>query len=77
MDRVEKLFKKIGKKDRILLKKLILSLKNNETNNFDIKKLTDSDLYRLRKNRFRIIFHYEKKELIIDSIRLKDDKTYK
>jgi mRNA-degrading endonuclease RelE of RelBE toxin-antitoxin system len=77
MDRIGKFFRKISKKDNLLLEKLILSLLNGEIKDLNIKKLTDSDFYRLRKNRFRIIFHYEKKEVIIDSVKLRDDKTYK
>lgn len=77
MDRIEKFFRKVSKKDNFLLEKLISSLLDGEIKDLDIKKLTDSDFYRLRKNRFRIIFHYEKKEIIIDSVKLRDDKTYK
>ncbi len=77
MDKTEKLFRKISKKERLLLKELVLNLENKETNNLNIRKVTDSDFYHFRKNRFRIIFHYENKTLIIDSIKLKNDKTYK
>ncbi|MFH0845816.1 MAG: hypothetical protein V1851_00210 [Patescibacteria group bacterium] len=76
MDNIKKLFEKITKKDNLLLQKIILDLKNNNLDNLNIKKLTNSDFYRLRKGRFRIIFHYERKVIVVDSIKLRDDKTY-
>ena len=43
----------------------------------NIKKLQNSDFYRVRKGRFRIIFHIEKKTVVIDSIKLRNENTYK
>lgn len=77
MDEIEKLFRKISPKDRLLLQNIILDLLNNKKS-FDIKKIKDSDFYRLRKNKFRIIFHYDsQKEIVIDSIRMRREKTYR
>ena len=77
MDKIEKLFRRISKKDRIALTALIKAALNKDKN-LDIKKLQDSDFYRIRKGNFRIIFHYDScKEVIIDSIRLRREDTYK
>lgn len=77
MDEIEKLFRKISKKDRELLQKIILDLLGG-VKSLNIKKLKDSDFYRLKKGKFRIIFHYDsKKEAIIDSIRIRREDTYK
>jgi mRNA-degrading endonuclease RelE of RelBE toxin-antitoxin system len=40
-------------------------------------KLAGMELYRIRKGDFRIIFHKEKAKYIIDSIRIRNEKTYK
>lgn len=76
MDRLEKLFRKISIKDKNLLDSLIQQLLS-ENKGLNIKKLEKSDFYRCRKGRFRIIFHYERGDIIIDSIRLRNEGTYK
>ena len=78
MDSIAKLFKKISKKDRESLKSLVLFLQDTkERKKLNIKKLQDSDFYRVRKGRFRVIFHLEKKSVVIDSIKLRNENTYK
>ena len=77
MDRIEKLFRKINTDERALLSGISKKLENGETAGLNIKKLSGSDFYRLRKGIFRIIFHYENKTPIIDSIQLKNEKTYR
>lgn len=76
MDRLEKLFRKISIKEKNLLDYLIQQLLSEEKG-LNIKKLEKSDFYRCRKGRFRIIFHYERGDIIIDSIRLRNEDTYK
>lgn len=77
MDEIEKLFRKISKKDRFLLKKIISDLISGKKY-LNIKKLQDSDFYRLKKGKFRIIFHFASKNtVIIDSIRMRRENTYK
>ena len=43
----------------------------------NIIKIEDTDFFRLKKRKFRIIFHYNNKDIIIDSIKLRNEKTYK
>ncbi len=78
MNEIEKLFRKISKKERNSLLVIIDILIQGEYKGLDIRKLTQSNFYRLRKGNFRIIFHYEKTgEIVIDSIRLRGEDTYK
>ena len=76
MDKLAKLFRKLAPKERAQLlaysKQLEVSVSG-----FNVKKLKGSDFYRGRKGRWRFIFHYEGNEIIIDSIRLRDEKTYR
>jgi len=77
MKGIEKLLKKINKQDRQKLLGVTEKLIQGEEKGLNIRKVTDSDFYRLRSGRFRIIFHYDKKEIIIDSIKLRDKNTYR
>jgi len=79
MDKIEKLLRKISQKNREQLLVIISKLLAGQKNSLDIKKIQSTDFYRLRSGRFRIIFHYEgrSKEIIIDSIKLRDENTYK
>ena len=77
MNKIEKLFRKISADERALLSEISEKLIGGETLGLQIKKLSGSDFYRLRKGIFRIIFHYENKTPVIDSVRLKNEKTYR
>ncbi len=74
MDELEKLFRKLSKKEREQLLEYSASLED-DPKSFNVTKLTGSDFYRARKGRWRFIFHYEAKEVVIDNIRLRDEKT--
>ena len=76
MDKIEKLFKKISLSDREALLKLTERLLVGDRA-LAIIKLKNSDFYRARQGNFRIIFHKDKGDVIIDSIKLRDEKTYK
>ena len=77
MNAIEELFRKLSTKDRERLKLLVLDLKEGKKK-LDVGKIRDSEFYRVRKGQFRVIFHYgPKKEIVIDSIRLRNKGTYK
>ena len=77
MNKLEKLFRKISRKDRGALRGIIEEMLEG-TSPAHAKKLEGGDFYRVRKGQFRIIFHYTKSgEIEIDSIRLRNEKTYK
>jgi len=79
MDKIQKLLKKISRKDRERLLEIIDKLAGRKYSSLDAKKIINSDLYRLRSGRFRVIFHKDDKtrDVIIDSIKLRNEKTYK
>lgn len=77
MDKIEKLLRKIGKKQREFLLEVIEKLLSGGKKGLHIKKIKGTDFYRLRSGRFRIIYHKENKEIIVDSIKLRDDNTYR
>lgn len=77
MREIEKLFRKISKKERDLLTGIIDTLAKKDHKGLVIKKLEQSDFYRLRKGNFRIIFHYDSEEVVVDAVRLKGEDTYK
>lgn len=77
MDKIAKLFLKISKKDRELVLGILKLLEHNQTKNLNIIKVKNTDFYRLKKGKYRVIFHYEEREVVVDSIRLRDEKTYR
>ena len=77
MNRLEKLFNKLSRKDGSLLREITEQLKSGDMHGLSIGKIAGSDLYRLKKTHFRIIFHLEKSVPVIDSIRLRNERTYK
>ncbi|MBL7022281.1 hypothetical protein ISR92_03130 [Patescibacteria group bacterium] len=77
MDKLKKLLQKVSLKDRKKLLAIVEKLLQGEENNFNIIKIKNTDFWRLKTGRFRIIFHKENRQIIIDSIRLRNDNTYK
>ena len=77
MDKIEKLLRKIGRKDQERLLELVEKLARGEIKELQVQKVKNSDFYRLRSGRFRIIFHYEEKDIVVDSLRLRNENTYK
>lgn len=76
MDKIDKLLRKISEKDRQRLLGIVEKLVKGEIKKLNARKVTNSDFYRLRSGRFRIIFHYEAREIIVDSIKLRNETTY-
>jgi mRNA-degrading endonuclease RelE of RelBE toxin-antitoxin system len=77
MNKIEKLLRKISPKDRQRLFKLTEVLIAGDRAGLSIAKIIGSDFYRLKSGNFRIIFHYENSEVIIDAIKLRNESTYK
>ena len=76
MNKIEKLLRKISENDRRKLLELIKFILNNEKK-LKVVKIKKSDFFRVRYGKFRIIFHKENKEIIIDSIKSRNENTYK
>ena len=49
----------------------------NDVSHLKPTKLQGLDLYRIRKGNFRIIFHNENGVIVIDSIKMRSENTYK
>ena len=78
MNKIEKLLNKISKKDRETLLCVIETIINEkDISHLKPIKLEGLDLYRIRKGNFRIIFHRESGGVVIDSIKMRDENTYK
>ena len=79
MDKTQKLFNKMSPKQRDELLEIVDALGEKRTRDLLRPiKLKGTDLYRVRNGRFRIIFHLTNTgEAIIDSIRMRNEKTYK
>lgn len=76
MNKIEKLFRKIPKKERNILLTLMGSIIAGDTKTLDMLKIKGTDMYRVRHRNYRIIFHHENKEVVIDSIKLRNERTY-
>ena len=78
MNKIEKLLRKINEKERdallVILEELLTS---KNTKHLQPIKLQGLDLYRIRKGSFRIIFHKEHGEVVVDSIKVRNENTYK
>lgn len=78
MDALGKLLKRASRKDRESLLILMRAIKDAETRKLlDIKKLSDSEHFRVRKGNFRIIYHLENDMVVTDSVRFRNEKTYR
>ena len=77
MDKIEKLLRKISKKDRQRLLNIVELILAGKIKNLNVRKIKNTDFFRAKRGNFRIIFHYDRKEIIIDSIRMRNEKTYK
>lgn len=77
MNKIEKLFRKISKYDRDTLLLVLGKIMKCDVGELDMIKIKGTDMYRVRSGNYRIIFHFEKNETVIDSIQLRNEKTYK
>ena len=62
----------LSQPDREKLLKL-LELIINDNKRLKVVKIKNSDFYQVRSGNFRIIFHLEGKEIIIDSIKMRNE----
>lgn len=76
MNKIEKLLRKISANDRKNLLYFVSLVLNNDSS-LKFIKIKNTDFFRVRHGNFRIIFHKENREIIIDSIRLRNENTYK
>lgn len=77
MDKIEKLFRKTNSKDRLKIEDIIQQLVSDKVESLDMKKVSSASFYRVRHGKYRIIFKYEENRIIIKTVRIKDENTYK
>ena len=76
MNKIEKLLRKISEIDRKkLLELLEILLGGGKKMRFI--KIKNTDFYRLRYAKFRIIFHKESGNIVVDSIKIRNENIYK
>lgn len=75
MDKIEKLLRKISKRDRERLLEIAEKLVRGDKA-LRFEKVKNTDFYRIRSGKFRIIFHKESGEVIIDGIKMRSESTY-
>jgi len=77
-DKIKKILVKLSKKERELVKLLILRVKLDDLEGLDIKHLRGhAGLFRVRKGRIRIVFRRTKEKTLIVRIDRRSEKTYK
>ena len=77
-DKIKKLLAKLSQQDRNLIKLLVLRITMDDTLGLDIKKIRGhGNLFRVRKNRLRIVYSKDNDNILIIKIDLRNEKTYK
>jgi len=77
MDKIEKNLKKLGDKEKEVLKNVLDKIKRGDYKNLDIKKLKNHDnVFRVRKSSLRIIYQIKNEEELILAIERRSDNTY-
>jgi mRNA interferase RelE/StbE len=79
MDKLMKLLRKVSRKDRERLLAALEALEKGELNTLSIKKLSNSPFFRVRVGDFRIVFLLDEqtKTVVIESVRKRDEETYR
>ena len=78
MDRIEKALKKLTPKERVVIRTVLMSLKNQQLDRLDLKKLKGrDDIFRIRKGQIRILYRTGPQGAIsILAIERRGDTTY-
>lgn len=79
MDELQKLLKRAPKKDREAILSMMTALRLGQTASLRMEKLKNSNLYRIRVGRYRIMYSMDKdtKKIVIETVRLRNENTYK
>lgn len=78
MDKISKALRKLSLKERKKIQEILLKLKNNSLDSFEIKKLKGRrDILRIRTGKIRIIYRIDKSgDVFILAIERRSDNTY-
>jgi len=77
MNNIEKLLRKVHPHDKVVLVETLRALKYGELERFRVEKMSGSDFYKVRKGNFRFVFHYESNAIVVDTVKLRNEKTYR
>ncbi len=79
MDKIKKALQRLTKKEQKIIEKILHLLKSGTYVGLDIKKLKGrEDIFRVRKNNFRIIYRVDHEgSIFILTIERRNEKTYK
>lgn len=78
MNKVDKALQKLSKRERLLIAEILQLLFTNQTPTLDTKKLKGrSDVFRIRKDNLRIIYHQNTEGVLILAIERRNEKTYR
>ena len=77
MDEIEKFLKRLNRKELAGIKRVLLLIYKREWSNLDIKSLRGhKNIFRVRFQRFRIIFQEVEGKILVIFIDRRDDNTY-
>lgn len=78
MDKIEKALAKLNVKERKRIKDILIHLNSGNLEGLDIKKLRGrTDIFRIRKGDFRIIYRLNGRDIFILAIERRCEDTYK
>lgn len=79
MNEIEKLLQKVPREDRERLLATMTALRRGDRTGMNIKKLSNTSLYRVRVGKFRIQYSIdsETQTISIESVRRRNEATYK
>jgi len=77
MNDIEKLLRKVHPHDKIVLLATLHTLRQGELDGLRAEKMSGGDFYKARKGNFRFVFHYESNAIVVDTVRLRNEKTYR
>jgi len=78
MDRLDKVLQTLDRKEKKVVRDILVKIKNKDFKNLDIRKLkSKNNIFRVRKGKIRIIYHLKQERIMILSIERRSEKTYK
>jgi mRNA-degrading endonuclease RelE of RelBE toxin-antitoxin system len=78
VDKIQKALNKLNDKERVQIKEVLRDLLNGQLNGYDLKKLKgQQDIYRIRKEKIRIIYRQDALgQIFLLAVERRGDTTY-
>jgi mRNA-degrading endonuclease RelE of RelBE toxin-antitoxin system len=78
MDKITKSLQKLDRKEKKVVRDILVKIKNKDFKNLDVKKLkSKNNIFRVRKGKIRIIYYLKQERIMILSIERRSEKIYK